>query len=124
MFNQVFLYLQAIGFIHKRLVMKQPEDCENIKEIREAIDDIDREIIKLIGKRLVYVKEIVKFKRKDRDSIVARDRYIEVIENRRKLAVENGLNPDLIENIYKNLIHHFIDKEIEIAKNNNNGLET
>jgi isochorismate pyruvate lyase len=104
--------------------MKQPEECENIKEIREAIDDIDREIIKLIGKRLVYVKEIVKFKRKDRDSIVAKDRYNEVIENSRKLAVENGLNPDLLENIYKNLIHHFIDKEIEIAKSNNNGLET
>ncbi len=104
--------------------MKQPEECENIKEIREAIDDIDREIIKLIGKRFAYVKEIVKFKNKDRNSIVAKDRFNEVIENRRKLAVENGLNPDLIENIYKYLIHHFIDKEIEIAKNNNNGIET
>jgi isochorismate pyruvate lyase len=55
------------------------------------------------------------------DSIVAKDRYDEVLENRRKLAVENGLNPDLIENIYKNLIDHFINKEIEIAKRNNNG---
>jgi isochorismate pyruvate lyase len=104
--------------------MKLPEECENIQEIREAIDDIDREIIKLIGKRFVYVKEVVKFKKKDRDSIVAKDRYNEVIENIRKLAVENGLNPDLIENVYKNLIHHFIDKEIEIAKSNNIGLET
>jgi isochorismate pyruvate lyase len=96
--------------------MKLPEKCQNIQEIREAIDSIDEEIIKLIGKRFSYVKEIVKFKNKDRDSIVAKDRYIEVIENRRMLAVENGLNPDLIENIYKNLINHFINKEIEIAE--------
>ena len=96
--------------------MKRPEKCENIKEIREAIDNIDKEIIRLIGRRFVYVKEIVKFKNKDRDSIVAKERYNEVIENRRKLAVENGLNPDLIENIYKDLIDHFIDKEIEIAR--------
>ncbi len=96
--------------------MKLPEKCQNIQEIREAIDSIDEEIIKLIGKRFSYVKEIVKFKNKDRDSIVAKDRYNEVIENRRMLAVENGLNPDLIENIYKSLINHFINKEIEIAK--------
>jgi len=96
--------------------MKLPEKCKNIQEIREAIDNIDKEIIELIGRRFNYVKEIVKFKSRDRDSIVAKDRYDEVIENRRMLAVENGLNPDLIENIYKSLINHFINKEIEIAE--------
>jgi isochorismate pyruvate lyase len=96
--------------------MKLPENCENIQEIRGVIDNIDKEIIRLIGQRLNYVKEIVKFKNKDRNSIVAKERYDEVIENRRMLAVENGLNPDLIENIYKSLIAHFINKEIEIAE--------
>jgi len=99
--------------------MKLPEKCQNIQEIREAIDNIDKEIIKLIGSRFNYVKEIVKFKDKDRDSIVAKDRYNEVIENRRMLAIENGLNPDLIENVYKSLINHFINKEIEIAEKSN-----
>ncbi len=99
--------------------MKSPEKCKNIQEIREAIDNIDEEIIKLIGRRFNYVKEIVKFKDKDRDSIVAKDRYNEVIESRRMLAVENGLNPDLIENVYKSLINHFINKEIEIARKSN-----
>ena len=96
--------------------MKLPEKCENITEIRDAIDSIDKEIIELIGRRFNYVKEIVKFKDKDKDSIIAKDRYNEVIQNRRSLAVKNGLNPDLIENIYKNLINHFIDKEIEIVE--------
>ena len=82
--------------------------------------NIDNEIIKLIGIRFNYVKEIVKFKNKDRDSIVARDRYNEVIQNRRMLAVENGLNPDLIENVYKSLINHFINREIEIAEKSDN----
>lgn len=96
--------------------MKIPGRCESIEEIREAIDDIDSEIIKLLGIRFSYVKEIVKFKNKDRDSIIARERYNEVLENRRKLAVDNGLNPDLVEKIYRNLIDHFINKEIEIAE--------
>ena len=64
--------------------------------------------------------EVVKYKNKDRDSIVAKDRYNEVIQNRRMLAVENGLNPDLIENVYKSLINHFINKEIEIAEKSDN----
>ncbi len=102
--------------MHKNSAMKIPERCESIQEIREAIDAIDNEIIKLLGIRFRYVKEIVKFKNKDKDSIIARERYNKVLENRRKLAIENGLNPDLIEEIYRNLIDHFINKEIEIAE--------
>ncbi len=103
--------------MHKFSAMRIPEKCESIDEIRAAIDSIDNEIIRLLGKRFTYVKEIVKFKDKDKDSIIARERYNEVLENRRKLAIKNGLNPDLIEEIYRRLIDFFINKEIEIAEN-------
>jgi len=39
--------------------MKLPNDCENIFDIREAIDSIDKEIIDLIGKRAGYVHSAV-----------------------------------------------------------------
>jgi isochorismate pyruvate lyase len=42
--------------------MKEPEDCQNIEEIRNEINKLDREIINLIGKRFAYVKTPAKFK--------------------------------------------------------------
>ncbi|MBN2610707.1 MAG: chorismate mutase [Bacteroidales bacterium] len=96
--------------------MKSPENCQNIHDIREAIDELDKQIISLFGKRFRYVKEIVKFKEKNEESIVAKERRDAVIASRRELAAENGLNPDVIENLYRNLISHFIEEELKLIK--------
>jgi isochorismate pyruvate lyase len=96
--------------------MKDISDCNNIEDIREAIDELDREIIKLLGRRFQYVKEIVKFKDKNEQSIVARERKEAVISSRRKLAIENGLDPDVIEDLYRNLINHFIEEELKMIR--------
>ena len=99
--------------------MKPVKDCENIEDIRRAIDELDEEIITLLGKRYQYVKEIVKFKEKNEESIVARERREAVIRSRRKLAVENGLDPDVIEELYRDLINHFIAEELKIIRDDN-----
>ena len=39
-----------------------PKACESILQIRDAIDEIDQEIIQLFALRDDYVREIVKFK--------------------------------------------------------------
>jgi len=96
--------------------MKEPGACENINEIREGIDTIDRQILASFGKRMEYVKEIVKFKT-DEDSIVAADRQQEVFQKRREWAQEFGLDPDLFEEIYRMLVNWNIKKELEIFQN-------
>ncbi len=100
--------------------MKSPEDCTSIQEIRQAIDKLDHQIIGLLGERFKYVKEIVKYKEKDKDSIVAKERLEAVIQSRRKIAKENGLNPDIIEDMYRNLISYFIQEELNLTNNTNN----
>jgi isochorismate pyruvate lyase len=96
--------------------MKKPTECTTIEEIRAEIDRIDAEVIRLLGKRFGFVKEVVKYKNKDKDSIIAQKRYDSVVKSRRTWAVENGLNPDLIENIYKQLMNYFIGEELKIAE--------
>lgn len=96
--------------------MKNPENCKSIEEIREAIDDIDYQIMKLFGERYGFVKEIVKFKT-DEASVIAENRQKEVIEKRREWAVELGLDPDLFEDIFGILIRYNIQKELDILRN-------
>ena len=98
--------------------MKNPKSCESIEEIREAIDGIDYQILKLFCGRYEFVKEIVKFKT-DEASVVAENRQKEVIEKRREWAKELGLNPDLFEDIFWTLIRYNVQKELEILKNTN-----
>ena len=98
--------------------MKNPQNCKNIDEIRDGIDGIDYQIMKLFSERYDFVKEIVKFKT-DEASVIAENRQKEVIEKRRKWAVELGLNPDLFEDIFWTLMRYNVQKELEILKNTN-----
>lgn len=96
--------------------MRDSKQCKNIGEIRESIDEIDFQIIGLLGKRLCFVEEIVKFKNNE-EAIVAKSRQEEVIEQRRKWAKENNLDQDLIEKIYRTLLQFNIQKELKIFRN-------
>lgn len=98
--------------------MKNPQSCKSIEEIREAIDGIDYQILKLFSQRYEFVKEIVKFKT-DEASVIAENRQMEVIEKRREWAAELGLNPDLFEDMFWTLIRYNVQKELEILKNTN-----
>ena len=53
--------------------MKNPKDCNDIVEVREELDSIDKQIIELLGIRFSYIKEVVRFKKNEED-IVAQKR--------------------------------------------------
>jgi isochorismate pyruvate lyase len=97
--------------------MKLPENCENISEVRYAIDQIDRQIIDLLGERFAYVKAASQFKTSE-VSVKAEDRFNSMLQQRRIWAVEEGLNPDIVEKVYRDLVHYFINEEIKSWQQN------
>lgn len=99
----------------QKLNSKQPSECTNISEVRNEIDALDREIIRLLATRLNYVREVVKYKDGTPEGIEAAGRRAEVLHTRGQWAAELGLNSDVIEDIYDRLIEYFIDEE---KKNN------
>lgn len=90
--------------------MKDPEDCISIEEIRNGIDAIDNQIVKLIAKRAKYVDNAAKFKA-DIDSVKDEKRVARVIDSRRMLATEHGVSPELVEDIYRVMIKFFVEQE-------------
>lgn len=91
-----------------------PSECTSIAEVRHEIDNIDKVIVRLLGERFGYVKEVVKYKEKTADSIEASGRRNEALADRRKWAAEAGLDPDVIEELYDRLIRYFIEEEKKI----------
>ena len=95
--------------------MKDPKKFKNIQEIRNCIDEIDFQILKLFSDRNRCVEEIINFKT-DKAGIIAKKRQGEVLAVRRKWAEEFKLNPELFEKIYKMLIKSNIQKQMEVLK--------
>lgn len=88
------------------------DECSNIQEIRFEIDAIDREVILALGKRFAYVKAAAKFKTSEED-VKASERFDAMLQQRRIWAEEAGLNPDVIEKLYRDLVNYFINEELQ-----------
>ena len=90
-----------------------PAACQSIDDVRAAIDVIDQLIVEAIGKRFEYVHEVTRFKT-TREDVHAAERYQAVLAQRRIWATQHGLNPDVIDEMYRNLIGHFINHELTV----------
>ena len=92
--------------------MKSPNECESLSEIRAEIDRIDREVIAAFGQRFAYVKAAAKFKTSEA-TVKAPARFAAMLQQRREWAAAEGLNPDVIERLYRDLVTHFIEEEMK-----------
>ena len=90
---------------------KEPKDCFDMVDIRTEIDSIDTQIIKLISQRSKYVNKAAQFKTSE-TSVKAPDRFKSMLLKRREWAIDNELNPDVIETLFKDLVTHFISEEM------------
>lgn len=89
-----------------------PEDRESIEDVRRGIDALDREIIALIGRRSRYVRAAAAFK-KDETAVRAPERQRAMLQERRRWAEEEGLSPEVIEDLFKHLVSYFVNREME-----------
>ncbi|WP_374572144.1 chorismate mutase [Acinetobacter sp.] len=88
------------------------EKIESLPQARAQIDAIDGALIELIAARQFYVDQAARFKRTAQD-VQAPERVEEVIKKVRAAAVEHGTDPDLVESIYREMIQHFIRRELK-----------
>jgi isochorismate pyruvate lyase len=91
-------------------------NCKNIDEVRANIDRIDREIVKLLSERSKYVGQAAKLKKSTQD-VKAPNRVEEVISKVRALASEYGLDPEIVESVYRTMIACFIEHEMKEHSN-------
>ena len=92
--------------------MKAPEDCKSIEDVRKAIDDLDRETLALLGSRARYVAAAARFKT-DENSVRAPERQRRMLTARRRWAEEEYLDPDFVENLYRDIVAHFVGREMD-----------
>lgn len=96
---------------------RPPEECASLEEVRRGIDALDREMVALIGRRSRYVRAAAAFK-KDEVQVRAPERRRAMLGERRRWAEEEGLSPNLIEDLYERLISYFIDREMKEWRDN------
>jgi isochorismate pyruvate lyase len=98
---------------------KLPSECTGKEDIRDQIDLIDAEIIRLFAQRADYVHEIVRYKT-DEASVIAIERKELVIRQRSEWAESLGLNKETFRDIFSRLLQQNISEELELLQEKKN----
>jgi chorismate mutase-like protein len=86
-------------------------ECVSLDDVRSCIDEVDRQVVKLLADRRGYVLQASKFKT-SADDVRAPARVEQVIAKVRALADREGIDADLVEAIYREMIARFIRLEL------------
>lgn len=86
--------------------------CTSIEDVRQHIDQIDRDVVALLAKRGKLVNQAAAFK-KTTDDVRAPNRVEQVIAKVRAMASETGASPEVVEQVYRAMIAAFINEELK-----------
>ena len=90
-------------------------ECATLEDARANIDRVDEQLVDLLAERGAYVRQAAGFKQGPEEASAPR-RVEQVIAGVRGFARESGIDPDLVEHVYRTMIDGFTELErLELA---------
>ncbi|MBL7784851.1 MAG: bifunctional 3-deoxy-7-phosphoheptulonate synthase/chorismate mutase type II [Chitinophagales bacterium] len=105
----------AFGVLIDSLVLRNetstdPVFLHNLEDLREMIDNADRELVALLAKRMKISERIGEYKRNNNIKILQADRWDEIIRQRSEIGIQQGLSAEFmfewLNAIHKESIRH------------------
>jgi isochorismate pyruvate lyase len=95
------------------MIVKDPDDCTTMPEVRAGVDYVDGQIMALIARRFGYMNAAARIKT-DRSAIRDEARKAQVLEHIAARAEAAGLDPNVMVRMYDDLIEASIAHEMRV----------
>lgn len=92
------------------------KECNTLDEVRTEVDKLDDEIVSLIAQRNAYIHQAVRFKQSV-EEVKAEERVNKVIQRVRHKALELGMSPNMITDLYEKMIDNMVESAISEFRN-------
>jgi len=87
-----------------------PLKKKKLNIIRKKLDKLDNNLINIIKKRTLLVKEVIKLK-EYKNEIVDRKRINKILNNIKKKSIQKKIDPKITKRIWINMIYAYINFE-------------
>ncbi|EAS36626.3 uncharacterized protein CIMG_01980 [Coccidioides immitis RS] len=77
--------------------------CESLDGVREALDEIDKQFLELLNRRMAYVQEATRFKH-TRESVNVPARNKQIVERAKREAVRLGMPVSVAKAVYETVL--------------------
>ena len=92
---------------------------EKLAKFRAALNEIDEQIITLLGQRYAICRSVAKHKKEQHIPVMQHDRVNEVKDRCADLATQLQIDPDFVRELYSLIIDEACRIEDEIINNPN-----
>ena len=73
-------------------------------ELRARIDELDQRLVEVLAARLAVCEEVARVKEGTDTPVIQPARVRDVITSRRQLAIDQGIDPDFAEQVFRVLL--------------------
>jgi len=87
--------------------------CDNMDDLRSEIDQLDRAIVDLLSIRQGFMEQAARIKQ-DRNLVRDEERVEDVVTKVADHAQKVGAHPELVENLYRQMIEWCITYELAV----------
>ncbi len=82
----------------------RPEPRPELLALRQRIDELDREFVRIVAARLAICEEVAAVKERSDTPVIQPGRVRDVVTSRRQLAIDAGVDPDFAEQLFRVLL--------------------
>ncbi|SNS68532.1 3-deoxy-D-arabinoheptulosonate-7-phosphate synthase [Belliella buryatensis] len=112
---------EALGEMLRKLKTRtinldNPEFQYQLEQIRQQIDEVDRELLEVMTRRMNLVTQAGQFKKLNNVAIFQIDRWKKVFKSRSEWAQAMQLNPEFVKELFRMIHSESISKQKEIME--------
>jgi isochorismate pyruvate lyase len=96
--------------------MPNIKKCNSLEEVRAEIDKLDEQLVSLISNRSHLIRQAAAFKNSV-DEVKAQDRIEFILQKVRHLAIQAGVSPNMISELFSIMINEMVETEIAEFRN-------
>jgi len=90
--------------------------CNSLEEVRQEIDKLDNKLVDLISERSHLIRQAAGFKNSV-DEVKAHDRIEFILQKVRHAAIQAGVSPNMISELFTIMIDEMVETEIAELRN-------
>lgn len=104
------------GLIFRQPTISDTTFLENLQNLRHQIDDIDTEILRLLGDRMKITERIGEYKESNNIAILQPERWAAVLENALGNGERAGLTTQFIAELFKAIHQESINRQAKVMQ--------
>lgn len=89
---------------------------QEIKELRDEIDALDKELLKAVANRMQLVRKVGELKKRNNVEVVQNDRWQQLLDSRMSWFEEMNMSQEEIKQVFETLHTISVNRQKDIIK--------